>query len=108
MIKIKQPENLKYQDNTWIKTEGEEPTIGIIKSSADAAKEFVFIQLPKLGPIKKGEILVGLEAMKWSGEIESPINGEIIEINNKLFDEPSIINQDPYGEGWIAKIKIKK
>lgn len=46
--------------------------------------------------------------MKWSGEIESPINGEIIEINTKLFDEPSIINQDPYGEGWIAKIKIKK
>lgn len=101
------PKNLKYDEKyLWIHINEDVATVGIIKNAAELVKEFVFIQLPELGKIKKGENLVSLEAMKWSGEIDSPLTGEIIEVNNDLFDEPSIINKDPYGKGWIAKIRI--
>ncbi len=67
----------------------------------------MFVKLPENGQkIKKGEIYVSLEAIKWSGHLSSPFSGEIIEVNEEIFDEPSIINRDPYGKGWIAKIKL--
>ena len=101
------PEELKYDKKyLWVKLDKDVATIGIIKSAAALAKEFVFIQLPEKGKIKKGDTLVSLEAMKWSGEVESPLSGEIIEVHNSLFDDPSIINKDAYGEGWIAKMKV--
>lgn len=100
------PDDLKYDNKYfWLKKENDSFTLGIIGSAAALAKEFVFIQLPNKGNIKKGDILVSLEAMKWSGELESPLTGEIIEVHNDLFDEPSIINKQPYTEGWIVKIK---
>ncbi len=101
------PDGLKYDDKyLWLKIEDGVATLGIIQSAVELVDEFVFIQLPECGKIKKGDNLVSLEAMKWSGEIDSPITGEIIDVNTDLFDEPSIINKDPYGKGWIAKIKI--
>ena len=101
------PEELKYDKKyLWIKLVEGVATIGIISSAAALAKEFVFIQLPDKGKIKKGDTLVSLEAMKWSGEVESPLSGEIIEVHDALFDDPSIINKDAYGEGWIAKMKV--
>jgi len=102
------PKNLKYEKNVWILIQEDVAIIGLIKPSVDLSKEFVFVQLPKKGNIKKGQTLISLEAIKWSGEIESPLTGNIIEVNSNLFDEPSIINKDPYGEGWIAKLKIEK
>jgi glycine cleavage system H protein len=67
----------------------------------------VFIQLPeKNKKIKKGETYCSLEAIKWSGHLSSPLSGEIIEVNKPLFDDPSIINKDPYEKGWIVKLKI--
>jgi len=101
------PKNLKYnKDYSWVKKEGKTVSLGIIKPSADRIQEFVFIDLPEKGEIKKGETYTSLEAMKWSGHLSSPVNGEIIEVNRELFQEPKKINEDPYGE-WIAKIKIK-
>ncbi len=102
------PENLFYnKDYSWVKTEDDVATMGIIKPAADKVKEFVFIKLPKIGQtLKQGETYVSLEALKWSGHLSSPLSGEIIEVNEGLFDEPAIINGDPYGRGWIAKINI--
>ncbi|MFP4568143.1 MAG: glycine cleavage system protein H [Candidatus Woesearchaeota archaeon] len=99
--------DLKYDSKyLWLKIKGDEATVGIIKPAADLANEFVFIQLPEKGRIKKGDKLFSIEAMKWSGEVESPITGQIVDVNDSLFDEPAIINADPYGDGWIAKIKL--
>ncbi len=102
------PENLLYnRDFSWVKIDGQTATLGITKPAADKVKEFVFIKLPKEGQaVKRGESYTSLEALKWSGHISSPLSGKIIEVHEKLFDNPSIINQDPYGEGWIAKLKI--
>jgi glycine cleavage system H protein len=100
------PDDLKYDKKYfWLKKEKDLFVVGIIGSAASLAKEFVFVQLPEKGKIKKGETIVSLEAMKWSGELESPISGEIVDVHFNLFDDPSIINKDPYGEGWIAKIR---
>lgn len=105
----KLPENLLYnKDYSWIKMEGDVATLGIINLASEKVKEFVFIDLPKKdAKIKKGDIYVSLEALKWSGHLQSPLSGEILEVHDDLFDEPSMINEDPFDRGWIVKIKIK-
>ncbi len=102
------PKGLKHDGKySWVKIEDDTATIGLIKEEVDKAKEFVFVQLPEKGEkLKKGERYLALEAVKWSGEIDSPVTGEVVEVNDDLFDEPSTINKDPYGEGWIAKVKL--
>lgn len=102
------PDNLYYnQDYSWIKIDQDKAILGIIKPASDRVQEFVFANLPEKGKIiKKGEIYASLEAVKWSGHLSSPLSGEIIEVNEAVFDEPKIINQDPYGQGWIAKLKL--
>ena len=101
------PEGLKYnEDNSWVKVENDSAVIGVIKPAAEKVKEFIFINLPEKGKkIKKGEDYVSLEAVKWSGHLSSPVSGEIVEVNEKLFEEPSKINEDPYGS-WIMKVKL--
>lgn len=101
------PKNLKYnKDYSWISIEGDIAIVGVIGPSAKKVKEFVFVKLPKKGKgIKKGEEYVSLEAIKWSGHLSSPVSGEITEVNEGLFDEPSEINKNPY-ESWIMKVKL--
>jgi glycine cleavage system H protein len=102
------PEGLLYnKDNSWIKIDGETAVLGIIEPAASKVKEFVFIQLPEIGEeFKKGDTYVSLEAVKWSGHLSIPVSGKVLEVNENLFDEPGIINQDPYEKGWMVKIKI--
>ena len=97
---------LVNQDYSWVMVEDGIATVGIQEESAKKVKEFVFINLPEKGKnIKKGEVYVSLEAVKWSGHLGSPVSGEIIEVNQALFDEPQAINKDPYKE-WIMKVKM--
>jgi glycine cleavage system H protein len=107
--KFSLPDDRFYDEYyTWIKLNDETDTasVGIVKPAADLVKEFVFIQLPaKERKIKKGEVYVSVEAVKWSGHMKSPLTGTVIEVNDALFDEPSKINRNPYDE-WIAKIKL--
>ena len=104
------PENLRYnKDYSWVKLEGDTAVLGVIKPAADRVKEFVFIKLPKKGQaVKAGEVYASVEAVKWSGHLGSPFTGEIIDVHDELFDDPAMINRDPYGEGWIAKIRLAK
>ncbi len=108
MSEYKLPSNLKYNnDYSWIKFDEDTATVGITEPAAKKVKEFVFIKLPEKGKkLKAGETYVSLEAVKWSGHLSSPVSGEIIEVNDSLFDEPSKINKDPYGS-WIMKAKIE-
>lgn len=102
-------ENLKYsKDNSWVKVDKNLATVGITKYATEKVEEFVFINLPQKGKtLKKGETYVSLESVKWSGHMSSPLSGEVIEVNDDLFDEPSKLNQDPYSN-WIMKIEIIK
>lgn len=103
------PENLLYnKDYSWVKIDGDKAVLGIVEPAASRVKEFVFVQLPEVGEkLKKGDTYVSLEAVKWSGHLSSPFSGEVVEVNEELFDEPVKINQDPYGKGWIAKVKLE-
>lgn len=102
------PKKLYYnQDYSWVKIEDDIATLGIVKPAADKVKEFVFIKLPEVGKtIKKGDVYASLEAVKWTGHLSSPLSGKVESVNEEVFDEPSIINEDAYEKGWIAKIKI--
>lgn len=104
----KYPKDRKYsKEDSWVKVDGEIAIIGIIESTAKEVEEFGFINLPEKGKIlNKGDDYVSLEAVKWSGHMSSPLSGEIIEVNDSLFEDPSKINKDPYNN-WIIKIKIK-
>lgn len=100
------PGKLLYnKDSSWIKIEKNIAIIGLIEPLAKTLKEFLFVKLPEQKTIKKGEIYVSLETLKWSGHLTSPLSGEIISVNESLFDEPSKLNNNPYEE-WIIKIRL--
>ncbi|HDD70904.1 MAG TPA: glycine cleavage system protein H [Candidatus Woesearchaeota archaeon] len=96
------------EEDSWVKKEGNTAIVGLKKEIAEKVKEFVFIKLPEKGKeIKKGEEYVSVESVKWSGHFESPVSGQIIEVNESLFDEPSKINKDPENT-WIMKVNLKE
>ncbi|NIA03986.1 MAG: glycine cleavage system protein H [Nitrospiraceae bacterium] len=102
------PDELLYNtDYSWIKIEDDIATLGVIEPAAKIVNYFVFAKTPEKGTkLKKGDTYISLEAIKWTGHLTTPLSGEIIEVNEDIIDDPSIINKDPYNKGWIMKIKI--
>ncbi len=102
------PEELKYsKDHEWIKVEDGIATIGITDYAQDELGDIVFFELHDEGEnVNEGDSISTVEAVKAVSEIFTPVSGEIVEINETLADTPEIANSDPYGEGWIAKIKM--
>jgi len=86
--------------------EGDKARVGYNAWAADAAGKLVSIKTRPAGrSVKAGKTLGSIESGKWVGSLKAPLSGEILEINPKLAEDPSIINQDPYGEGWVALLK---
>ncbi len=102
------PDDLLYnKDYSWVRVVGDSAVIGVTDLGAKLVKQFVFVNLPKKGQtLSKGDVYVSLESIKWSGHLKSPVSGRIIDVNKDLIESPEIINQDPYGEGWIVKISL--
>ena len=102
------PEGLKYtKSHEWIKVEGGQATVGITHFAQEQLGDITFIDLPEKGQqITVGDEIGSVESVKAASEIYAPMNGEIVEVNENLEDEPEKINEDPYGEGWIVKIKF--
>ncbi len=102
-------EGLYYTKNDeWIKVEGDIGTVGITDYAQDKLGDIVYLEeIEKGKKIKAGETLTTIESVKAASDIYAPISGEVIEVNSEVIKEPSIINKDPYGKGWIAKIKIE-
>jgi glycine cleavage system H protein len=100
---------LKYtKEHEWIKVEGNVATIGITCYAQEQLTDVVFVELSKTGKVmKQGEILAVLESIKAVSDVYSPVSGEVIEVNKNLVDKPELINQKPYSEGWIAKLKVE-
>jgi glycine cleavage system H protein len=102
------PDNLKYtKDHEWLKIEGDEALIGITDFAQKELGDIVFIEVETEGETLEAEETFGtIEAVKTVSDMFMPCPGEVLEFNEKLEASPEIINQDPYGEGWIIKIKI--
>jgi glycine cleavage system H protein len=101
-------ENLKYtKDHEWLKVDGDEAFIGVSDFAQHELGDIVFIDVPTVGEtLGKEETFGSIEAVKTVSDMYMPISGEILEFNEALEADPAIINTDPYGEGWIIKIKI--
>jgi glycine cleavage system H protein len=100
------PENLKYSnDHEWIKIDGNVAYVGITAYAAEQLGDIVFIDVPSVGEtLAKEEVFGSVEAVKTVSDLMLPIGGEVIEFNEKLVDEPALVNSNPYDEGWIIKI----
>ena len=98
----------KYtKEHEWVEVDGDTATVGITNHAQESLGDIVFIDLPTLGKeVKSNEELCVIESVKAASDIYAPIDGEVIEINNNLNDDASIVNQDPENEGWIFKMKI--
>lgn len=100
------PEHLKYTtEHEWAKVDGDLVVVGITDFAQDALGEIVYVELPDKGDeITKGDSFAAVESTKSVSDLFAPISGEIVDINEVLIESPETVNDDPYGEGWIAKI----
>jgi glycine cleavage system H protein len=101
-------EELKYtNDHEWAHEEGEVLVIGITDYAQDSLGEIVYIELPSEGDeITKGDPFGAVESTKAVSDLYAPVSGDVVEVNEALLDSPEIINNDPYGEGWMIKVKV--
>ena len=102
------PDTLRYtKEHEWVKLDGNTATIGITDYAQGELGDVVFVELPKVGAkVTQMQPFGVIEAVKAVSEMFSPVSGEVTEINSKLEKEAGIINKDPYGEGWIIKVKV--
>lgn len=105
---MKIPDSLKYtKDHEWIRLENDKATIGITDFAQNELGDIVFVEVETVGEeLDKEEVFGTIEAVKTVSDLFMPISGEVLEFNEALADEPELINKDPYGDGWIIKIKI--
>ena len=100
------PAELLYgRSHGWIRVEGDAVVIGITNYAQDQLGEVVYVELPEVGTgVATGEELGTLESVKAVSEFLAPVGGEVIGVNERLEDEPNLVNEDPYGDGWLVKI----
>ncbi len=103
------PENIKYtSEHEWIRVEGDEAYVGITDYAQSELGEIVFVDVPTMGEtVGQGEVFGSIEAVKTVSDLNMPVTGEVLEINEELDAAPELVNNDPYGKGWIIKISVK-
>ena len=101
------PEDLQYtKSHEWVRIEGDTVTIGITDHAQDELGDVVFVELPDEGAtFDAGESFGTVESVKAVSDLYTPVGGEVVEVNSTLEDAPENINEDPYGEGWIVKLR---
>jgi glycine cleavage system H protein len=102
------PEDLRYHpEHDWARIEGEEATFGITWYAQDSLGEVVFFEPPDVGAtVSKDSTYAEVESVKAVSDVYSPLSGEVIAVNEELSENPERINEDPYGEGWLVKVKL--
>lgn len=102
------PENLKYtKDHEWILIDGATGTVGITDHAQGELGDVVFVELPAVGrTLKQGESFGTIEAVKAVSDLYAPVSGSITEVNGDLNGTPELVNKEPYGKGWMVKIKL--
>jgi glycine cleavage system H protein len=104
------PDDLKYHsDHDWARLDGDEAVLGITWFAQDSLGELVHFEAPEAGStIEKDAAYGEVESVKAVSDVIAPLSGEIVEVNHKAVDEPEVVNQDPYGEGWLIRIRLSK
>ncbi len=102
------PEDLKYTDtHEWVKTEDEIATVGITDYAQAELGEKVFVELPKVGAsARRGEVFGSVESFKAVSDLVSPVTGEVVEVNEKVVNDPELISRSPYGDGWLVRVAM--
>ena len=102
------PEDLLYtQSHEWVSIEGEIGTIGITDHAQKELGEIVYLELPEVGHVYDADSEFGtVESVKAVSELYTPLSGEVVEVNKSAVAEPGIVNDDPYGDGWLLKLKL--
>ena len=102
------PSNVKYtSEHEWIRVEGDEAYVGITDYAQSELGEIVFVDVDTVGEtIGQGEVFGSVEAVKTVSDLNMPATGEVLEFNEALNDQPELVNNDPYGEGWMVKITV--
>jgi glycine cleavage system H protein len=108
MAEASYPDDLLYHsEHDWARVNGDTATFGITWYAQEALGEVVFFEAPKVGAtIEKDEPYTEVESVKAVSDVIAPLSGEITEVNEALGDKPETINEDPYGEGWLVKVKL--
>lgn len=103
-----QPELLYSKEHEWVRIEGDRATIGVTDYAQEALGDIVYVELPKPGRTVEqfGDIGV-VESVKAVSDLFTPISGEVVEVNAALETDPAAVNRDPYGDGWLVKLKLK-
>ncbi|MDA8077731.1 MAG: glycine cleavage system protein GcvH [Nitrospiraceae bacterium] len=104
------PENIRYhKEHTWVKVSGKKGTIGITDYAQDALGDIVYIDLPEEdATIEANSEISEIESTKSTSSVISPVSGKVVKVNEDLSESPEIINEDPYGKGWIAVIELEE
>ena len=108
MVEASYPEDLKYHpEHDWARIEGDRATFGITWYAQDALGEVVFFDPPSVGSnVTKDQAYAEVESVKAVSDVFAPLSGEVLEVNQGLSDTPESVNDDPYGEGWMVKVKL--
>ena len=103
------PEKLLYtNEHEWVRIEGNEAFVGITDYAQSELGEIVFVDVPTLGEsIAQGEVFGSVEAVKTVSDLNMPLSGEVLEINEELDGAPELVNEDPYGKGWMIRISVE-
>ena len=103
------PEDLRYtEEHEWVRLEGDEVVVGITDHAQDALTDIVYVELPEMGTsVSAGDGFGSVESVKSVSEIFAPLSGELSAVNEALEDAPELINDDPYGTGWIVRMRLE-
>ena len=103
-----EPGDLRYhKEHEWVRVEGTRATLGISNFAQDALGDVVFVELPKVGAtVSAGQEIGEVESTKATSTLYTPVSGTIVQVNEALQEHPELLNQDPYGTGWIAVIEL--
>ncbi|MBN2067840.1 MAG: glycine cleavage system protein GcvH [Candidatus Diapherotrites archaeon] len=105
---MENPSDRKYtNEHEWCKPEGNHVVVGITDYAQHSLTDIVFIELPKIGQkLEKGKPMCSVESVKSVSDVFAPVSGEVVEVNPEVEKSPELLNRDPFGKGWIAKLKI--
>ena len=106
---MKVPSDLLYtKEHEWVRLEGETATVGITDYAQDQLGDIVYVELPEVGrKVKRMEAVATVEAVKTAADVYAPLSGEVVDVNGELEGSPELLNRDPYGKGWMFKLKVE-
>ncbi len=102
------PDDLRYsREHEWVRVDGSRGTVGITSFAADELGDIVFVELPEVGAtLKQFDTFGVVESVKAVSDLYAPVSGEVVEVNEALRDTPELLNSDPFGDGWIARLEL--